>query len=63
MPLASVFRQPRQPEIDSLVLIDRVTDLVTPLLTPLTYEGIIDEFMGIKNSCVKIQAQLIGEEA
>ena len=27
------------PEIDQLILIDRECDLVTPLLTELTYEG------------------------
>ena len=37
--------------IDSLIIIDRNVDLVTPLLTQLTYEGLIDEFFGIQN-CV-----------
>ncbi|ANB13060.1 tethering complex ATP-binding subunit VPS33 [Sugiyamaella lignohabitans] len=30
--------------IDHLVIIDRKTDLVTPLLTQLTYHGLVDEF-------------------
>ncbi len=30
--------------IYAMVLIDRETDLVTPLLTQMTYEGLIDEF-------------------
>ena len=30
-------------EIDRLILLDRSVDLVTPFITPLTYEGIIDE--------------------
>ena len=38
------------PLIDSLVLIDRNVDLLTPLLTQLTYEGLIDERMTIENS-------------
>ena len=38
------------PQIDSLLLIDRSVDLITPLLTQLTYEGLIDEIFGIENS-------------
>lgn len=38
------------PLIDNLVLIDRNVDLLTPLLTQLTYEGLIDERMIIENS-------------
>lgn len=36
-------------QIDQLVLIDRGIDLLTPLLTQMTYEGLIDEFFGINN--------------
>ena len=35
--------------IENLIVIDRETDFVTPLLTQLTYEGLIDEIYGIKN--------------
>lgn len=38
------------PEIDTLVLFDRQSDLVSPMFTQLTYEGLIDELFGIKNS-------------
>jgi vacuolar protein sorting-associated protein 33A len=38
-------------KIDSLVILDRKVDMITPLLTQLTYEGLIDELIGIKN-CV-----------
>ena len=38
------------PQIDSLVLIDRNVDMITPLCTQLTYEGLIDEIFGIHNS-------------
>lgn len=38
------------PEIDTVILIDRMADLVTPVCTQLTYEGLIDEFYGINNS-------------
>lgn len=32
------------PEVSTLLIMDRTTDLVTPLMTQLTYEGLIDEF-------------------
>lgn len=35
--------------IDQILLIDRNVDLITPLATQLTYEGLIDEIFGIKN--------------
>nr|CAG4713614.1 unnamed protein product [Naegleria fowleri] len=39
------------PEINTLILIDRGIDLITPMLTQLTYEGLIDEILGgISNS-------------
>eukprot|EP00761_Pharyngomonas_kirbyi_P014772 gb/GECH01014802.1/.p1 GENE.gb/GECH01014802.1/~~gb/GECH01014802.1/.p1 ORF type:complete len:599 (+),score=157.21 gb/GECH01014802.1/:1-1797(+) len=40
---------PTSPEISDLILIDRNVDLLTPLLTQLTYEGLIDELFGIKH--------------
>ena len=36
--------------IESLIIIDREVDFITPLLTQLTYEGLIDEKFGVKNS-------------
>lgn len=36
-------------KFDSLIVIDRKADMITPLLTQLTYEGLIDEVIGIKN--------------
>lgn len=35
--------------IDQLIIIDRNVDIVTPLCTQLTYEGLIDETMAINN--------------
>lgn len=43
--------------IDSLVVIDRQVDLVTPFCTQLTYEGLIDEVIGIKN-CQHLPARI-----
>eukprot|EP00047_Mylnosiga_fluctuans_P018839 m.75588 g.75588 ORF g.75588 m.75588 type:complete len:592 (-) comp7825_c0_seq1:65-1840(-) len=42
------------PEIQSLVLIDRAIDLVTPMCTQLTYEGFTDELLGISGSMVEL---------
>ena len=38
------------PQIDNLIVIDRSVDPLTPLLSQLTYEGLIDELFGINNS-------------
>lgn len=38
------------PQIDTLLLIDRNVDLLTPMFTQLTYEGLIDELYGIHHS-------------
>ncbi|GAB6030139.1 Vacuolar protein sorting-associated protein 33A [Chamberlinius hualienensis] len=41
-------------QFDALILIDREVDLLTPLLTQVTYEGLIDEFFGINDTIVKL---------
>ncbi|RKP07426.1 Sec1-like protein [Thamnocephalis sphaerospora] len=41
-------------QVDSLVIIDRAADLVSPLCTQLTYEGLVDEHYGIKNGYVDL---------
>ncbi|KAB7498873.1 Vacuolar protein sorting-associated protein 33A [Armadillidium nasatum] len=40
-----------------LILIDRAVDLITPLATQLTYEGLIDQFFGINNCTVKLPSE------
>jgi hypothetical protein len=51
------------PEIDMLVMMDRSTDWVSALVTPLTYEGLIDELLGIENGYVKLDAAMLEQEA
>ncbi|KAF7337688.1 Vacuolar protein sorting-associated protein 33A [Mycena sanguinolenta] len=46
-------------KIDSLVVLDRRVDMITPLLTQLTYEGLIDELIGVKNSHVELPVSLL----
>ena len=33
------------PQIDTIIILDRQIDLISPLITQLTYEGLIDEFL------------------
>ncbi|XP_021346292.1 vacuolar protein sorting-associated protein 33A-like isoform X1 [Mizuhopecten yessoensis] len=48
-------REPQiTPQIDNLLILDRNVDLLTPLLSQLTYEGLIDEMFGINNTSVKL---------
>lgn len=39
---------------DSILLLDRSVDLITPLVTQRTYEGLIDELFGINHNSVKL---------
>ena len=50
------------PEIDRVILIDRAVDLITPLCTPLTYEGLINEEFGIKNTFVWLDPAVAGQD-
>ena len=49
--------------VDGLVIVERGTDLVTPMCSQLTYTGLVDEFMGIKSAHVEIDAALLSGNA
>jgi len=49
-------------EIQSIVLIDRETDMITPLCTPLTYEALLDEVFGIANNVVKVPPKVLEKD-
>ncbi len=49
--------------IESVIIIDREVDFVTPLLTQLTYEGLIDELYGIQNSQTDVDPAIVGAAA
>lgn len=51
--------QTESPAISEVVLIDRLVDPITPLLTMLTYEGLVDEFFGISNSAVELPNEMV----
>lgn len=36
-------------QVDSLIIVDRSVDWVTPMCTQLTFEGLLDEYVGVKN--------------
>ena len=38
-------------------------DLISPLITQLTYEGLIDEMFGVRNSAVSLPAERFMEGA
>ncbi|CAG0915452.1 unnamed protein product [Notodromas monacha] len=46
-----------QPQIDAVVLVDRSVDPISPIVTQLTYEGLIDELFGIRNNSVKLPGE------
>ncbi|CAK9293655.1 unnamed protein product [Gordionus sp. m RMFG-2023] len=45
------------PNTTTLIILDRSVDLLTPLLTQLTYEGLIDEIFGIKGTSLKMPSK------
>lgn len=45
---------------ESVIIIDREVDFVTPLLTQLTYEGLIDEVWGIQNNQIDVDSTVVG---
>ncbi|KAL8286886.1 hypothetical protein RQP46_003892 [Phenoliferia psychrophenolica] len=60
LPLSSASSAPLElGAIDSLIVIDRQVDLVTPLCTQLTYEGLVDEVVGIRNAHVEVDPILL----
>ncbi|KAL4401923.1 Vacuolar protein-sorting-associated protein 33 [Malassezia pachydermatis] len=48
------------PAIDALIVLDRTVDLATPLSTQLTYEGLVDEVIGITNGFIDVDAAWVG---
>lgn len=48
------------PEINTLILLDREVDMVTPMCSQLTYEGLLDELLGVNNGAVELDAPIMG---
>ncbi|CAK85174.1 unnamed protein product (macronuclear) [Paramecium tetraurelia] len=49
-------------EVESLIIYDRSIDLITPMLTQLVYEGLVDEQFGINGNLVSLQKKIFGKE-
>ncbi|XP_042475286.1 vacuolar protein-sorting-associated protein 33 homolog isoform X1 [Macadamia integrifolia] len=47
-------------EISTLILLDREVDMVTPMCSQLTYEGLLDEFLRINNGSMELDASIMG---
>ena len=45
--------------VAALILMDRRVDWVTPMVTPLTYEGLLDDLLGIDAGFLHIPASLV----
>ncbi|AQK96096.1 Vacuolar protein-sorting protein 33 [Zea mays] len=50
------------PEINTVILLDREVDMVTPMCSQLTYEGLLDEMLQINNGSVEVDASIIGAQ-
>jgi len=46
-----------------LLVLDRSVDIVTPLLTEWTYEGMLDEVFGMRNSVLEVEKRILQGEA
>ena len=49
--------------ISQCIVMDRTIDMITPCLTPRTYEGLLDEVFGIENSIIKVPKGFLGKSA
>lgn len=52
------YETPPRNDVSDLILFDRRTDLVTPLCSQLTYEGILDDVFGIKAGFVQLDSSV-----
>jgi hypothetical protein len=49
-------------DVAALIIMDRKVDMVTPMLTPLTYEGLLDDVVGIDCGFIKVDVETINPE-
>ncbi|KAI9202754.1 Sec1-like protein [Polychytrium aggregatum] len=50
-------------EFDSVLILDRSVDLITPMCTQLTYEGLIDEIFGIRTTFAEFDSSVLPSTA
>jgi vacuolar protein sorting-associated protein 33A len=49
-------------DVAAMILVDRKVDMITPMVTPLTYEGLLDEVVGIDCGFLKLDVSTINPE-
>jgi vacuolar protein sorting-associated protein 33A len=49
-------------EATAMIIFDRKVDMITPMATPLTYEGLLDEVLGIDCGFMDINVQMINPD-
>ena len=49
-------------DVAALVVMDRKVDMITPMVTPLTYEGLLDDVVGIDCGFIKVDVDTINPE-
>lgn len=49
-------------QIENLILIDRTTDLITPMMIPATYEALLDEKFGIQLNRIEVPTMLFSTD-
>jgi vacuolar protein sorting-associated protein 33A len=50
---------PPSETVVAMIVLDRKIDMVTPLVTPLTYEGLLDDVVGIENGYMNVNVDII----
>ena len=50
---------PPSETVAALIIFDRKIDMVTPLVTPLTYEGLLDDVVGIENGYMNVNVDIV----
>ena len=46
-------------DVQAMMILDRRVDLVTPMLTPLTYEGLLDDVLSIESGILHVKTNII----
>lgn len=46
--------------VENVIIFDREIDFFTPLMTQLTYEGLIDEVFGVRNNSTEVDTSIVG---
>lgn len=49
-------------QIENLILIDRTTDVITPMMIPATYEALLDEKFGIQLNRIEVPTMLFSAD-